>query len=312
MSKISDQLKKIASQLEQKERQQSGQWIEWSGGFCPVIYSTLVEVRYPDGCTAMGSAELYDWGSGSRGIVAYRVIPEGTALETVKAQQKEIADLRAKLDKAEGWIEWTGGACPVDGDQLVQARVRNGRLISTNADDLGWWHDGNWGDIIAYRLAEPAADPERPKTWRLLLDTLKRQGEELKRKDTIILAAHQQRDHYRELADNAAKQKAEAAAEIAHLNALLITAKELSDYYVNVVKRQARYVSELRNRIRQLEANLEGEKALSAARGKEIERLRAPRKVVISQGRITWYDENGEIQSTAEGDGATMFDLLGR
>lgn len=114
------------------------------------------------------------------------------------------------------------------------------------------------------------ADPERPKTWRLLLDTLKRQGEELKRKDTIILAAHQQRDHYRELAVNAA------------------------------------------NRVRQLEANLEGEKALSAARGKEIERLRAPRKVVISQGRITWYDENGEIQSTAEGDGATMFDLLGR
>lgn len=149
------------------------------------------------------------------------------------------------------------------------------------------------------------ADPERPKTWRLLLDTLKR-------KDTIIIAAHQQRDYYRELAENAAKQKEEAAAEIAHLNALLVNAKELSDYHANVAKRQYRYAEELRNRIRQLEANLEGEKALSAARGKEIERLRAPRKMVINQGRITWYDEDGEIQSTAEGDGATMFDMLGK
>lgn len=185
------------------------------------------------------------------------------AVEHCESKSREIAELRAKVANADGWIEWDGGACPVDGDHLVQARLRNGRLISTNADDLGWRHDGNWNDIIAYRLAEPFADPERPKTWRLLLDTLKR-------KDTIILAAHQQRDHYRELAANA------------------------------------------ENRIRQLEANLEGEKALSAARGKEIERLRAPRKMVISEGRITWYAEDGEIQSTTEGDGAAMFDLLGK
>lgn len=176
------------------------------------------------------------------------------AVEHCESKSREIADLRAKLDKAEGWVEWNGGACPVEKTAQVYVRLRDDVATQCgplNAGTWGWDHDGDLADIIAYRLAEPAADPERPKTWRLLLDTLKRQGEELKRKDTIILAAHQQRDYYRELAANA------------------------------------------ENRIRQLEANLEGEKALSAARGKEIERLRNPIRLTF-------------------GYGATMFDLLGK
>lgn len=192
------------------------------------------------------------------------------AVEHCESKSREIADLRAKVANADGWIDWKGGECPVESYQQVQVHLRDGDNLLGRAGGYYWEHDDEESDIIAYRLAEPAADPERPKTWRLLMDTLKRQNEVLKRKDTIILAAHQQRDHYRQLAANA------------------------------------------ENRIRQLEANLEGEKALSAARGKEIERLRNPIWLAVGDGRITWYDENGEVQSTTEDDGATMFDLFGR
>lgn len=216
------------------------------------------------------------------------------AVEHCESKSREIADLRAKLDKADGWIEWHGGACPVEKTAQVYVRLRGYETDPSGPFCAGFWewnHKGEVGDIIAYRLAEPAADPERPKTWRLLLDTLKRQNEQLKRKDTIILAAHQQRDHYRQLAENAEQIHRDDLRLIAEL-------RRSSDSW--------------RRTADKLSAQLAHEKALSAARGKEIERLRAPRKMVISQGRITWYDENGEVQSAAEGDGVTMFDLLGR
>jgi hypothetical protein len=56
------------------------------------------------------------------------------------------------------WIEWKGGACPVDLGERVEATLRDGWSGgSTNAGLCRWNHDGTSGDIIAYRLAQPQA-----------------------------------------------------------------------------------------------------------------------------------------------------------
>lgn len=58
-----------------------------------------------------------------------------------------------KLDKNDGWIEWGGGECPVDG--VVDVKLRNAHITTNRkADSLDWNHytpDG-YGAIIAYRL----------------------------------------------------------------------------------------------------------------------------------------------------------------
>lgn len=55
------------------------------------------------------------------------------------------------------WIEWKGGACPVDGDAKVWLKFQGGGVDCTGplARRFDWRHDGGLSDIIAYRLAEP-------------------------------------------------------------------------------------------------------------------------------------------------------------
>lgn len=66
-----------------------------------------------------------------------------------------------------GWIEWSGGECPVGTGVLVDIRIRNGREshgvrgnehtagVSPDASHAFWRKDGSGGDIIAYRLHKP-------------------------------------------------------------------------------------------------------------------------------------------------------------
>ena len=60
---------------------------------------------------------------------------------------------------ADGWIEWSGGECPVDGDEFVVCKVRSGREWRNGkaimAKVLRWRHTGGIADIIAYRLHKP-------------------------------------------------------------------------------------------------------------------------------------------------------------
>lgn len=63
----------------------------------------------------------------------------------------------ASLNQPESdWIEWGGGACPVDGCVLVKVRFRDGRECSGVADDwsLCWFNDNCGADIIAYRIVK--------------------------------------------------------------------------------------------------------------------------------------------------------------
>lgn len=65
------------------------------------------------------------------------------------------AALAAKND---GWIDWAGGECPVDGETLVEVKYRNGTIKNPEPAKFYIWTNGYGScsttdaDIIAYRL----------------------------------------------------------------------------------------------------------------------------------------------------------------
>lgn len=62
--------------LEQQERGED-EWIEFTGGVCPVEGDTRVQVRWSDGSVVTGQASSYGWTGLCFGrIEAYRIIPE--------------------------------------------------------------------------------------------------------------------------------------------------------------------------------------------------------------------------------------------
>jgi hypothetical protein len=58
----------------------------------------------------------------------------------------------------EGWIDWHGeGDCPVDGEVMVEAWLRDGsRDAIIKAKTWDWTHTDNDGDIIRYRVIKDA------------------------------------------------------------------------------------------------------------------------------------------------------------
>lgn len=65
---------------------------------------------------------------------------------------------------AEGWIVWSGGACPVHPNARVQFKMRTGNVGSGRAGSCAWAHPAFAGDdrvdILAYRLIRPAPAPD--------------------------------------------------------------------------------------------------------------------------------------------------------
>lgn len=63
------------------------------------------------------------------------------------------------LAASEGWIEWTGGECPVFSYQFVDVKFRDGETEHNNESGSYSWRHGALGnpgfDIIAYRLHKP-------------------------------------------------------------------------------------------------------------------------------------------------------------
>lgn len=69
----------------------------------------------------------------------------------------------------DGWIEWNGGGCPVDGITIVDVMLRDGTVCEGEDADKDkeewiWSHDCGECDIIAYRPHKPAA--QNPFEWR--------------------------------------------------------------------------------------------------------------------------------------------------
>lgn len=93
----------------------------------------------------------------------------GNEFHTIRASDYDTAIItRAQYEAAlaaskavvghNGWIEWSGGKCPVDSDAIVEVRYRSPKpyqYSNDRAGDFSWAHDGIDGDIIAYRLHNP-------------------------------------------------------------------------------------------------------------------------------------------------------------
>lgn len=76
-----------------------------------------------------------------------------------------------ECDSANGWIDWSGGKCPVKPDAKVRYQMRGGATGLDRAGELYWGTNGvSQGDIVRYRVVDAA-----PKTEPIhaALDTLK-------------------------------------------------------------------------------------------------------------------------------------------
>ena len=62
---------------------------------------------------------------------------------------------------ADGWIEWKGGECPVEGSSIVDVELNGGRILSGLAISFSWLHERVSCNIIKYRKhKKPKAQPE--------------------------------------------------------------------------------------------------------------------------------------------------------
>jgi hypothetical protein len=124
------------------------EFIDWSGGECPVDKDTIVNVRLWSGDVIVNrKAGEFDWQHNSFGgdIIAYRVAQE-------KGKQ---------MSGENDFIIWQGGERPVPPETMVEILLRVGGRTSVkhHAGDVTWHKTGLGGDIIAYRVVEE----EKPK-----------------------------------------------------------------------------------------------------------------------------------------------------
>ena len=79
--------------------------------------------------------------------------------EAVAAAQMERdvwrdIEVRRTTPSNDGWIEWSGGECPVEAVERVEIKLRDGEKNSASAHAF-WWgrskHEST-GDIISYRV----------------------------------------------------------------------------------------------------------------------------------------------------------------
>lgn len=74
-------------------------------------------------------------------------------LRALSEALSEMLEARAVAEKTDdGWIPWSGGKQPVDGDTVVFFRYRDGEESMLAARYCDWTHEGNDSDIIAYKL----------------------------------------------------------------------------------------------------------------------------------------------------------------
>ena len=76
-------------------------------------------------------------------------------LEKAKHYIELLIEMESKESKPvesnDGWIEWHGGEQPVDGNNIVECKLRNFHISKFHADGFHWDHNNNIHDIIAYR-----------------------------------------------------------------------------------------------------------------------------------------------------------------
>lgn len=85
----------------------------------------------------------------------YRKKADALRAEWQSLQVDKPAEQRVDPD---GWIEWTGGDCPVDGRAVVYVKYRDGGISTSIAACFGWQRRCNDdGDIVAYKIVKEEA-----------------------------------------------------------------------------------------------------------------------------------------------------------
>ena len=59
------------------------------------------------------------------------------------------------------WIEWVGGECPVDGDTIVEVKLKDGRVGVDEAGKLAWSLTNTPRDIFKYRIIKEQSKMEK-------------------------------------------------------------------------------------------------------------------------------------------------------
>ena len=71
----------------------------------------------------------------------------------IEMESKELKPIESKqIESNDGWIEWHGGDCPVDGNLIVEAKLRNREIYKFPARGFDWKNQEESTDITAYRV----------------------------------------------------------------------------------------------------------------------------------------------------------------
>ncbi|MAK54694.1 MAG: hypothetical protein CML17_02390 [Pusillimonas sp.] len=76
------------------------------------------------------------------------------ALKLVRDDMSGVKGCPENGSHESGWIEWSGGDCPVGSDEVIEYVMRSGMESGRerNATVLDWGHHGENWDIVKYRV----------------------------------------------------------------------------------------------------------------------------------------------------------------
>lgn len=132
---------------------------------------------WPEGATGAGficgQGELYFWDKDDCCPSAW-ILDVWEAIEDIESEVSREQYESALAAKNDGWIEWSGGECPVTCGTMVDVKHRCGAVSEnqqawpkrhkesdtmvnplSNAGQAFWRHENSVMDIIAYRLHHP-------------------------------------------------------------------------------------------------------------------------------------------------------------
>lgn len=99
--------------------------------------------------------------------------PDAFLAEVMAYDGSEVMGKNFDKQDNDGWIEWGGGECPVDGKCQVEVKYRStDRRTHGTARYFRWSNASDPADIIAYRVV--SADGNKPECERAVTDPVAR------------------------------------------------------------------------------------------------------------------------------------------
>ena len=208
--KISNSKKQLARIINENGGWRDGMSFSWYGNKTKKGYFGELRPRFD-----RVSGSMVAYGELGVNVVSFECTKLPNWHQTILSRD-EYFHLYSAPD-AEGWIEWKGGECPVDGNEIIDIRYPDSREeFGTKAKFRRWNHCGDKGDIIAYRLHKPK------KSLEELCGEVKEENkhEHIEAKPTIEQLAADYRnakDYAERKQQEADAAKADAEAKLAEL-----------------------------------------------------------------------------------------------